>query len=229
MSGKLGGAVAARAKGGIQYFRALIIPTNPSTFLQTAIRSAVSSVSAAWQSVLTELQQQAWFDAAEGSQSGKSLFGKLNQARIYANNTGRVTDDAGLATTDFNLITEPPESLSTTVSIPTATIDDSANTLDIGTIPGGSWNDDASSGAGSAVFVYMSAPQQASRLARKGSYMLVRAFNLENAGDFDTPAINLAALGIPTVAGYVAYVKVYVQDPYGGVSVPVEQRVTIVA
>lgn len=229
MSGTLGGAVASRARGGIAYFRALVIPTNPRTFLQTAIRSAVSSVSAAWINILTEAQQQAWFDAAEGTQSGKSLFGKINQARIYSNNTGRFTLDDGTTASPFDLVLDPPLALSTDFVAPSCIIDDSSNTITLGTVAAGDWNADAALGTPAVLYIYVTPGQRSSRLARQKPYQLVRAISVEDAAAQTVAAINLATLGLPTVAGYVMYVKVYVQSPVGGISIPVEQRKTIVA
>lgn len=232
MSGKLGGAVGAKARGGVMYLRALVIPTNPSTLLQTAIRSAVQSASAIWQSVLTELQQSNWFDIATGTQTGKSLFAKVNQARIYAANAGRITDEAGT-----EAVFEPPyfaDAPTDGITVPfflntPPVIDDSGNTLDIGEASEGHWNINATGAAEAGVYVYLSGPQSPSRNARQHPYQLVRAYAIGSDGDITFTPINLATLGIPTVAGKIYYVKVYAQDDKGRTSLPVEYRVTCVA
>lgn len=231
MSGKLGGAVGSTAKGGIQYLRKLVIPANPSTFLQTAIRAAVSSASAYWKSVLSEEQIQAWWDVAEGSQQGKTLFAKVNQPRIYAQNTGRVYTPAGVLT-ELSLPVKvlPPESFSAPGHAIDYTVDASANELTIGALP-----DDAEFSIGAAadnpaiMLVYASTGQVPSRLSRKNPYNLVAAVRFPAATDsFAGFDIDLAALGMPTIEGYVMYLKTVFISPGGGVSVPLEQRIELV-
>lgn len=229
LSGSIGGATAAKAKGGIQYLRARVTPVNPRTFLQTAIRSAVTSVSSAWQNLLTETQQQGWWDIATGSQQGKTLFAKVNQPRIYANNTDRITDSSGSDTDPLALIVNAPESTSTSWVAPAATIDDSANTLALATVEAGDWNTGADAPTPSVVYVYLSGPQLPSRFSREKPYQLIRAYTVDVPDPVELTAINLAALGIPSVTGRVFYVKLIAQAPDGRVSTPVEQRVTVVA
>lgn len=233
LRGSLGGAVGSVARGGITYLRAKVIPTNPSTLLQTAARSAVQSASALWQNTLTELEQDGWFEQAEGAQTGKSLFAKVNQPRIYANNTSRVTDETG-ASQPFDppyFVDAPTGGLSVPQPVFSAApvVDDSANTLTIGEAAAGLWNvgTDATHNAG--LFVYVSGPQNPSRSVRQRPYQLIRAFSVNAATAFTADPINLAAFGIPTVTGKVFYVKVYAQDKAGRLSLPQEYRVTVVA
>lgn len=230
-SGSLGGAVAAKARGGIQYFRKKVIPRNPSSLLQTAIRSAVGSASSIWKTELSETQIQAWWDLATGSQTGKSLFSQINQPRIYANNTGRVKTAASVDTTLVPAYFADPPAGSLTVPFfcdAAPVIDDSDNALQI-SAGAGDWNTGADATHKAAVFVYMSGPQVASRLSRQHPYQLVQCFAVTAATAPDFDAIDLADLGIPTVADHVAYVKIIAQDKDGRVSLPLEYRVTITA
>jgi hypothetical protein len=131
LSGSMGGRTASTARGGIGYFRQRTIPRNPSSPLQSAVRAALSSASVFWNTILSEAEREAWWDLASGGQTGQSLFTKTNQARIYANNSGRTAGLTGtyLALT-LDVVLTPPESSSTNLTTPTAiVIDDSANTL----------------------------------------------------------------------------------------------------
>lgn len=58
-SGKMGGVVAAHNKGGY-YFRQAVIPTNPGTTRQNAIRNYMTQLTTAWQNTLTAAQRLAW-------------------------------------------------------------------------------------------------------------------------------------------------------------------------
>lgn len=59
MSGKLGGMVASRNRGG-QYFRRKAVPVNPDSTLQVQRRSAFASLIAQWNNNLTPAQREAW-------------------------------------------------------------------------------------------------------------------------------------------------------------------------
>lgn len=59
LSGKVGGVVASHNKGGA-YFRAAVIPTNPNSPQQQAVRNAVSLLSGMWNDALTVAQRNAW-------------------------------------------------------------------------------------------------------------------------------------------------------------------------
>jgi len=87
MSGKLGGHVFARNRGGA-YMRTKVTPTNPNTSVQSAVRSAFASISSAWSS-LTTSQRKSWNTAVNLFKktdvfgdikvpSGKALFQRLN-------------------------------------------------------------------------------------------------------------------------------------------------------
>lgn len=62
-SGKLGGIVAARNKGG-QYLRAYAKPVNPSTAYQEVVRNAIATLTSRWTSVVTLNQRARWADYA---------------------------------------------------------------------------------------------------------------------------------------------------------------------
>jgi hypothetical protein len=86
-SGKRGLTVSQGGRYG-QISRALVIPTNPRTAAQLAIRQIMSAVAARWRA-LTEVQRAAWSAAAKlveskprlgqsGPLTGNQLFNKIN-------------------------------------------------------------------------------------------------------------------------------------------------------
>lgn len=58
-SGSIGGATWSHNRSG-PYIRARSIPVNPRTDRQVAVRNAVRSIAIAWQTVLTQVQRDAW-------------------------------------------------------------------------------------------------------------------------------------------------------------------------
>lgn len=234
MSGKLGGAVAASARGGIQYFRALRIPTNPQTFLQSAIRGAAVSVSALWRDVLTDEQREAWWDAVEGSGTGKSFFTKVNQPRAYSNNSGRQVNNTGDEGIPISYkLTPPPGTAGVDFTHPTFTIDDSANNLTFPALNSsdGIWTGIDDDEDTCVLYVYGTHQQRSSRFSRQHPYQLLAAIELislaQLTGDGGTFTIDLAALGLTTAAGEVMYLKTICQGNDGRLSAKFEQRVEI--
>ena len=59
MSGSMGACVASHNRGG-QYFRQRVIPTNPNTTRQNAVRGYFSAAVVAWTNTLTAPQRLAW-------------------------------------------------------------------------------------------------------------------------------------------------------------------------
>ncbi|MBM3854282.1 MAG: hypothetical protein FJ399_14170, partial [Verrucomicrobia bacterium] len=93
--GKIGNQVAAKARGGIQYLRELVVPKNPRTFLQSAIRAAVSAVASYWTNNLTQEEREQWANVATGQQTGGTRFSLVNNPRRYSLNTNLFTAITG--------------------------------------------------------------------------------------------------------------------------------------
>ncbi len=235
MSGKIGGAVASRARGGIQYMRKLVTPSNPRTTLQTAVRAGLASISVFWRTSLTESQVLAWWDQAEGSKTGLGLFTKANQQRRYAANSGRAVNMVGSPTPapGIGYIVDPPDGLSTPLTAPSSiVIDDSSNSLTLnGLNTDDPWNDPGlSETQWAGLSVYVTQPQSATRLSRQHPYQLAAsAINTDGDGGITSLTIDLAGVDIITVAGKVQYVRLVAWDAEGRVSTQIEQRVTAVA
>jgi len=75
-SGKIGGHVASKNRGGA-YFRTKVTPSNPRTVSQLGVRSLFTSLSQAWKS-LDEEQRTAW-NAAVGLYKRTNIFGDLKE------------------------------------------------------------------------------------------------------------------------------------------------------
>ena len=86
-SGKIGGHVAAKNRGGA-YLRTKVTPLNPNTAAQAGARSLLASLSTAW-AALTDDQRKSWNDGVASfattdifgdlrNPSGINLFVKLN-------------------------------------------------------------------------------------------------------------------------------------------------------
>lgn len=94
MSGKLGGMVASRNRGG-QYFRRKAVPVNPDSTLQVDRRSAFASLIAMWSNDLSDAQRTAWATWAANTPrldslgqtiilTGQNAFVGCNTLRIIA-------------------------------------------------------------------------------------------------------------------------------------------------
>ena len=108
MSGSLGGITAARNKGG-QYLRARVVPVDPGSPAQTTLRTIFASLNVAWQTVLTQVQRDAWITYAANvtvvnrigetvNLTGQNMYVRSNTPRVQA---GFARVDAG--PTSFNL------------------------------------------------------------------------------------------------------------------------------
>lgn len=73
-SGKIGGHVASRNRGG-SYLRTKVTPVNPQTTAQSTVRNRLAGLSQAWRG-LTASQRSAW-NAAVGDFAKTDIFGDL--------------------------------------------------------------------------------------------------------------------------------------------------------
>jgi len=124
LSGKLGGNVFARNKGG-SYVRGWVKPTNPRTAAQMAVRSSFSSAATAWSS-LSEGLKSAWNNyaityfkprviKAGSTYSGFQAFVSLRNAALQAQRLSRSSKfhDVGVTATFgvFAPQSDPPNNL----------------------------------------------------------------------------------------------------------------------
>lgn len=94
MSGKLGGMVASRNRGG-QYFRRKAVPVNPDSNLQTAVRSNFATLISQWNNLLTPAERDSWIQWAANTPridslgqthilTGQNAFVGSNSLRLQA-------------------------------------------------------------------------------------------------------------------------------------------------
>jgi len=102
-SGRIGGVIASRNKGGA-YFRLGTNPTNPNSARQQAVRSIMGTQASAWQNVLSDAERAQWAIYAEThpviNRLGASVF--IN-ALAWFTKCNCPLSDAGLT-----LVTVPP-------------------------------------------------------------------------------------------------------------------------
>lgn len=93
ISGKAGGTVFSRGRGGA-YVRNRVVPSNPQTIAQQAVRAVFGAISSAWRTLTAE-QREAWNAITSDYPtqnrlgetkilSGKALFQKLNMNLLEA-------------------------------------------------------------------------------------------------------------------------------------------------
>lgn len=232
-SGSIGGAVAAKARGGIAYLRARIIPSNPRTTFQSAIRGAIAGAAAVWSAVLSQVQRDAWDGKATGTQTGQTLYSRTNVPRLYANGTDRKITPAGVAeTAAINRVDTPPTSLGAALTSPGVVIDAPSDTMTITWNTADAWyTETVAAGKNAIAMIYVSPPQSPSRGARQFPYQLAACLVRKNGGTAmsATLDIDLAALGMDPLENDVMYVKVGVQQSDGSVSIYGEERVVVTA
>lgn len=181
MSGKLGGAVGANSRGGVQYLRKLVKPGNPRTVAQTTIRLILTSISAAWRSVLTDLQRAGWEGISPASSSGIDSYLKGNAAAVQGGQAR--TDDAP---DSLALVTDPVASVTYVASthLITATGVATANVM---------WN------------ALASAAQASSRLAQQHPVQFVQQKAAAVTQTFTVPVGHPAR---NVVAGDIVYIEI---------------------
>jgi hypothetical protein len=228
-SGSIAGAVAAKARGGIAYLRARVIPSNPSTSFQSAIRSAVSAVAARWSSILTQANRDSWNGKAVGKQTGQTLHARTNNPRLYANGTDRRVTPAGVAeTAQINPVNTAPANVTASFTPPTITIDATANELGIAWNVNDPWYTEVvAAGKNAIAMIYITPQQSPSREARQYPYQLAACLVRKNGGTAmaATLSVDLEALGITADEDMVSYVKIGIQQSDGSVSLHSIDRV----
>ncbi len=114
LSGSFGGLTASRNRGG-NYFRARVVPVNPATPFQMAVRGFVATLTSAWLGVLTAGQRDSWNVYALNVQipdtmgdprnvSGIAMYVRSNVPRLQA---GLPRVDQGPAVFNLGPFTNP--------------------------------------------------------------------------------------------------------------------------
>lgn len=139
MSGKLGGMVASRNRGG-QYFRRKAVPVNPDTTRQVAVRSNFATLISYWNNLLTQAERESWIQWAANTPridslgqthilTGQNAFVGYNSLRLQAGlavveeNTGVYNRGEAAAIESAQFVNVPPAALLITLaysSVPSA-------------------------------------------------------------------------------------------------------------
>lgn len=206
LSGKLGGAVATKSRGGQNNLRSLVIPSNPRTFAQSRMRLILASLAAAWRGTLTSTQVLAWDALATGPDSGIDVYVRVNSQIILAESP-RV--DAAPVSPTF--AADPLTGIGADASAMTALF---SNTT---------FNDDY------FVNVFASVHKQHfSRLSQQFPFTFVGTVQLDGAANNTIDLVPIyGAAGL--VAGDIIYLRFVQLDINGRVAIPQEGRVVVVA
>lgn len=220
LSGSMGGITASHNAGGA-YFRNRVIPTNPGTSFQTAIRSFVGQLTSLWLNTLTSAERAAW-DLYAGNVplldalgepinvSGLNMYVRSNVPRLQGA-LPRVDVAPGV----FNLGDFTPAGMS---SLSAATQNFNVEFTEA---------DDWVGEDNSSMLVYSSRPQNPSINYFKGPYRLAG----QVAGEVAVPPTTPQAVGsaFPFVLGQVVHVRVQVSRADGRLSLSQRMFSTAVA
>lgn len=171
LSGKLGGIVASHNAGG-SYFRLFVIPTNPNTVFQIAVRALMAQLTAIWSTNLTQAQRDSWDLYADNVKivnriglkvniSGEAMYVRCNIPRLQG---GGARVDDGPA--DFNL------GAMSRASVSNATV--AGQSMDVA-FSTGPLADPWASEVGSFLLIYTGRPQNAGIQYFTGPYRFATA------------------------------------------------------
>lgn len=217
MRGKISGNVYSKNKGGA-YSRVRVVPVNPRSEAQNAVRAVFTALSQAWQG-LTASQRNGWSQATVNFPATNSLGDShtLSGNALYVSLNNNLSD-VGIAPIDD----APSRVVATPLEIPTIVADESSQTLVAtfgSTIP-----------ADVAVKVFASATTSAG-VASIGSKM--RQIGVLDAGSTATPSLTamyLAKYGtIGAVGGkiFVNFVPVAIANGQLGSTIRTNVVITI--
>jgi hypothetical protein len=217
VSGKLGGHVGSRNRGGA-YLRTRVKPVNPQSAAQMAVRASFALNTKAWSS-LTEVQRSAWNGATSLMQrvnslgnsfllSGKALYQSLNN-NLAAIGVAAISSPpvpgAGFSFTTMAIVADV--SLATIIATFTAAIP-----------------------ATHKVIVQATPPVAAGVTYVKNLYRQISALSNANNSPQDLTAVYEAVHGDWLTAGQVIYFRFYAVDVATGIkNLAGETKVTVVA
>ncbi len=198
MSGSMGGITASHNSGG-QYFRSRVVPTDPATAGQVAVRSAVATLASRWAAVLTEAQRDAWNVYAANS----PMLNRIGESRTISGIAQFIRSNTPLVSQGFLPVDDGP----LTYMLPTMTgtgitADSATNQFDLFFENTDSW----AVSAGGRLLLYTSRPQNQSVNFFKGPYQFATAV----AGN-DPVAPTSPVTAIASPFAFAAGMKIFYQ------------------
>lgn len=167
-SGSLRGITASHNRGG-QYLRGRVIPTNPSTTRQVAVRTGLRAAVTAW-TLLSAANRSGWTVYAGNTPVTNTLgdpitlTGQQMFIRQYVSRQQASLTPLSTAPGIFDL---------GTFTAPTLTLTASSTTLSVAFLNSDLWAIGGTTATGSAMLVYASSPQNPSINFFKGPFQLV--------------------------------------------------------
>lgn len=192
-SGKIGGQVASRNRGGA-YLRTKVTPVNPQTSAQLGARNRLTGRSQAWRG-LTQAQRDSW-SAAVGQYARTDIFGSLRNPSGF-NLYQRIN----------NNLLQVGQTVLVSPALPAAVLTVSITSL-VATVAGQliPLTLSAAVPAGSSMKVFATSPQSPGVSFVKSEYRLINTYPAATA----TPV----ALGVPYTTKFGAFVagqKIFVK------------------
>lgn len=209
LSGSIGGITASHNLGGA-YFRNRVIPSNPNTAFQQAIRSSVGQLTSLWLNTLTAGQRAAWDLYASNvplldalgepiNVSGLNMYVRSNVPRIQAALPRQDTAPSTFNLGDFT-------------AIGVSSLSEGTQNFNVEFTEGDDWVSEDNS----SLLVYSSRPQNPSINYFKGPYR----FAGQVAGEVAAPPTTPQAVGsaFPFVLGQVVHMRAQVSRADGRLS-----------
>ena len=219
-SGSTGGLVYSRNQGGM-YVRARAKPTNPNSEAQGAVRDAMRDAVYAWSNTLTDTQREGWntyaFNTPTWNRLGEATT-KTGQQMFIRGAIPRIQAGIGvptIASSSFDLgDISPPTAIE-------ATDPGDSITFEFDSL------DDWVTSPGSALLVYQSRPQNATRTYGKGPYQLATMIEGASVTPPESPA-TFSSL-FPLTTGQRVFLKFNVSMFDGRFTTPIMTSVIVTA
>ena len=204
-SGKIGGQVASRNRGGA-YLRTKSTPVNPQTASQSAVRSRLASISQSWRD-LTAAQRSAWNGSVSNFQK-TDVFGDLRNPtgfNLYQRlNNNLVT----IGKTEIQVPPVPSEVLSRILSSVTSTAAAALGLVLSGNVP-----------AGTSVKIFASPPLSAGVSFVKSEYRLITIAAAADTTPIDVSTEYVAKFGA-SIVGQKIFARITFVDDVTGLETP---------
>jgi len=210
-SGSIHGITASHNRGG-QYLRSRVIPTNPSTAYQQAVRNYMASITLAWGQTLTATQRQGWADYADAVEVKDALGEKRKLTGLdwyTACNVPRLQGSLSridTAPTTFNLAGLTPPTI-TSITASTGILVMAYTNTD-------TW----ANAVGGALMVYISRPVSPGVTFFKGPFRFLG--KVAGAATPPTSPFTSSASPFPMAAGNRVFVQVRALNADGRISNP---------